>query len=168
MLIHAIKDCPMAREVLKYGGLNNKFLTGNYSQCIDWIEDMARKLDNTVISELTTVLWNVWNNRNNSIFRGVEDDAKVTWERTVVLSKDFQIFNLLEDLMVPKKAKEKVWQKLTQGVGKFNFDATVQGKKAYYRLITRDSDGLFLVGKWAIWLRKCKLSGPKCKLWKKA
>ncbi|KAK5802655.1 hypothetical protein PVK06_030267 [Gossypium arboreum] len=36
-----MKDCPMAREVLKYGGLNNKFLVGNYSRCIDWIEDVG-------------------------------------------------------------------------------------------------------------------------------
>ncbi|MBA0635619.1 hypothetical protein Godav_029681, partial [Gossypium davidsonii] len=40
-LIHAMMDCPKARAVLEFGGLNNKFLDGGYSRCIDWIEDIA-------------------------------------------------------------------------------------------------------------------------------
>ncbi|KAH1072882.1 hypothetical protein J1N35_025210 [Gossypium stocksii] len=106
-LIHVMKDCPMAQAVLKFGGLNNKFLARSYLRCIDWIEDIARELDNKAVSNLITILWNVWNSRNNRIFKGVEEDAKVTWERAAALSKDFRIFNMLENLMVSKKAEVK-------------------------------------------------------------
>ncbi|KAH1063823.1 hypothetical protein J1N35_028810 [Gossypium stocksii] len=85
---------------------------------------MARVLDNMVISDLITILWN-----------GVEDNDKVTWDRAAALSKDFWIFNLLEDTMVLKKAEEKI-----------NFDATIHGKKVYYGLIARNSDGFVLGG----------------------
>ncbi|MBA0842329.1 hypothetical protein Goarm_002160 [Gossypium armourianum] len=90
-----MKDCLKARQVLEYGGENNKFLVRNYSRCIDWIEDVVRGLDNKAVSDFITILWNVWNSRNNSIFKGVEEGVKVTWEGAAALSRDFQIFNLL-------------------------------------------------------------------------
>ncbi|MBA0582016.1 hypothetical protein Gorai_024170, partial [Gossypium raimondii] len=42
-LIHVMKDCPKAREILVAGGLNNIMLDGNYNNCIDWIEDFFVK-----------------------------------------------------------------------------------------------------------------------------
>ncbi|MBA0575531.1 hypothetical protein Golob_006879 [Gossypium lobatum] len=41
-----MKDCLKARAMLEFSGLNNKFLGGDYSRCIDWIEDIAHELDN--------------------------------------------------------------------------------------------------------------------------
>ncbi|XP_016700008.1 uncharacterized protein [Gossypium hirsutum] len=140
-LILAMKDCPKARAVLEFSGLNNKFLGGGCSRCIDWIEDIARELDNKAISDFITVLWNIWNSRNNCIFRRVEDDARVTWKRAVALSRDFQIFNLVEDPLLPRKTVTKTWQKPHQGVLKINFDASVQGEKVFYGLVVRDTDG---------------------------
>ncbi|XP_016737238.1 uncharacterized protein [Gossypium hirsutum] len=119
-LIHAMKDCLLAHTVLEYGGLNHKFLVGNYSNCIDWIEDTRRELDCKA---------------------GVEEEAKVTWERAAALSNNFRIFNLLVELMLPRKAEEKGWQKLTQGVIKINFDSSVHGNRVYYGLVSRDSEG---------------------------
>ncbi|KAL1175429.1 hypothetical protein V6Z11_A04G089300 [Gossypium hirsutum] len=103
-----MKDCPLARTVLEHGGLNHKFLVGNYSNCIDWIEDIASELDCKAVSDLITVLWNIWNCTNHRIFREAEESAKVTWERAVALSKDFRIFNLLDEPMLPRKVEEKV------------------------------------------------------------
>ncbi|MBA0804899.1 hypothetical protein Gohar_004454, partial [Gossypium harknessii] len=130
-----------AWAMLEFRGLNNKFLGGRYSRCIDWIEDVARELDNKAVSDFITVLWNIWNSRNNCIFRGVEDDARVTWERAATLSRDFWIFNLVEDPMLPRKAVTKAWKKPYQGVLKINFDASTHGKKVYYGLVARDADG---------------------------
>ncbi|KAK5813079.1 hypothetical protein PVK06_028525 [Gossypium arboreum] len=76
-LIHAMKDCPMARVVLTYGGLSNNFLGRDYAQCIDWIEDVFRELDKKAVADIITVLWNVWNSRNNGIFKGEEEDARM-------------------------------------------------------------------------------------------
>ncbi|MBA0675133.1 hypothetical protein Goari_016693 [Gossypium aridum] len=124
----SIKECPTTRAVLAYSGLNNKLLDGNSSRCIIWIEDVARVLDKKVVSDFITVLWNVWNSRNNFIFQGIDEEAKVIWERVASLSQDFQIFNLLEKPMLPRTAMEKVWRKPSQGVVKINFNAIVAGK----------------------------------------
>ncbi|XP_016743147.1 uncharacterized protein [Gossypium hirsutum] len=129
-LIHAMKDCLLAREVLEHSRLHNKFLVENYSRYIDWIEDMARELDYKVVSDLITVLWNVRNSRNTRIFRGVEEGAKVSWEREAALRAD-----------VTRKAKDKVWRKPSQGVNNINFDTSVHGKKVYYVLVAIDSEG---------------------------
>lgn len=67
-MVHALKNFPLARSVLENGGLTNKLLDENDAQCIDWIEDAAQLLDNKAISDLITVLWNVWNSRNNRVF----------------------------------------------------------------------------------------------------
>ncbi|XP_017609264.1 uncharacterized protein LOC108455176 [Gossypium arboreum] len=34
-IIHTLKDCPEAKAVLEYGGINNNLLVENYSRCID-------------------------------------------------------------------------------------------------------------------------------------
>ncbi|MBA0669344.1 hypothetical protein Goklo_007316, partial [Gossypium klotzschianum] len=140
-LIHALKDCPKARKVLEIGGLDSKLLNGNYLRCVDWIEEVARVMDIKAVFDFITVLWNVWNSRNNSIFRGVEEDAKVIWDRAASLSKDFRIFNLLEDPVLPRKTNNKAWKKPNQDTIKINFDAAVYGMSAWYGLVARDADG---------------------------
>ncbi|XP_016702192.1 uncharacterized protein [Gossypium hirsutum] len=48
------------------------------------------------------------NSRNNRVFREVEEEAKVTWDRAVALSQDFRIFNFLEKPILPKPAIKRV------------------------------------------------------------
>ncbi|MBA0753646.1 hypothetical protein Gogos_021878 [Gossypium gossypioides] len=106
-LLYVMRNCLRAGAVLVYGGLNNKLLGGSYSRCVDWIEDVARTLDKKSFSDFITVLWNIWNSQNNRVFRGVEEEAKVTWEKAASLSQDFRIFNLLEKPMLPRPIMEK-------------------------------------------------------------
>ncbi|MBA0682192.1 hypothetical protein Goari_023929 [Gossypium aridum] len=82
---------------------------------MDWIEDATRLLDKKALSNFVTVLWNIWNNRNKKVFRETEEDAKVIWDRAATLSRDFCIFNLMENPMIPKLVEEKGWQKLGPG-----------------------------------------------------
>ncbi|MBA0781904.1 hypothetical protein Gotri_002785 [Gossypium trilobum] len=49
-----------------------------------------RLLDKKAMEDLITILWNSWNNRNNVIFRGKEEETRVVWERALTLSNDFQ------------------------------------------------------------------------------
>ncbi|MBA0552696.1 hypothetical protein Golob_023477 [Gossypium lobatum] len=103
-----MKNYPKARAVLVYGGFNNNLIEGSYYRCVDWIEDVARMLDNKAFSDFITVLWNIWNSRNNRVFHDVEEKAKVTWERAAALSQDFRIFNILEKPMLPKPVVENM------------------------------------------------------------
>ncbi|KAG8498658.1 hypothetical protein CXB51_004994 [Gossypium anomalum] len=132
-LIHALKDCPKAREMLVQGGLNNKVLEGSYSWCVDWIEDVARTLDKKAFSDLITMLWNIWNSRNNIVFRETEDDAKVTWDRAAALSWDFQ--------------RKQGWRKPDPGMVKINFDANTNGRRICFGVVARDHDGFVLGGR---------------------
>ncbi|KAH1113923.1 hypothetical protein J1N35_007301 [Gossypium stocksii] len=76
-LIHALKDCPTSWAILSIGGLENSTILKEYNCCIDWLEDMMRVLDKRAMADLMTTLWNSWNNKNNFIFRGKEDEAQL-------------------------------------------------------------------------------------------
>ncbi|KAL1183027.1 hypothetical protein V6Z11_A02G153800 [Gossypium hirsutum] len=124
-LLHAMRDCPKAKAVL----------------CVDWLEAVARTLDKKAFSNFITVLWNIWNSRNNKVFQDAEEEATVTWDRVAMLSRDFQIFNLMEKSMIPKPILEKAWKKPEQGVVKINFDASPIGRKLSFGLLARDHCG---------------------------
>ncbi|MBA0687866.1 hypothetical protein Goari_005686 [Gossypium aridum] len=85
---------------------------------------MMRILDKKVIADLMTTLWNSWNNRNNFIFRGNEDEAQIP---------------LLSLNQVAKK-----WQKPPKGFIKINFDALVCEDRVGYGVIARDDEGFML------------------------
>ncbi|MBA0817793.1 hypothetical protein Gohar_025736, partial [Gossypium harknessii] len=123
-LLHALKDCPTSRAVLSIGGWSRNFISKNYDRCIDWLEELMRVFDKRAMADLMTILWNCWNNRNNYIFRGKEEEAKQIWER----------------------AMEKKWKKPPKNSIKVNFDATVGENRCGYGTVIKDEEGFVLGG----------------------
>ncbi|MBA0557537.1 hypothetical protein Golob_014601 [Gossypium lobatum] len=158
-LIHALKDCPRAKAVLVHGGLKNSLVEGSYWKCVDWIEDAARSLDKKALSDFITVLWNIWNSRNNKVFNDTKEDAKVTWDRAATLSRDFRIFNIMEKPAIPKPVGEKGWQKPGPEVVKINFDAAVNDRMMSFGVVARDNDGFVLGGVRVLLIETLKLNG---------
>ncbi|MBA0878309.1 hypothetical protein Goshw_001437 [Gossypium schwendimanii] len=115
-LIHVMKDCPKACEILVAGGLNNILLDGNYNNGIDWIEDVFCELDNKAAADFLTLLWNNWNDKNNMVFKGKMGAAV-----------------------------EKGWTKPLTGYVKVNVDASVSNGCRGVRVVARDHDG-FVIG----------------------
>ncbi|KAH1082270.1 hypothetical protein J1N35_022031 [Gossypium stocksii] len=118
-LIYALKDCLSARAILTLEGLDNRLIEGNCSRCINWLEDVLRVID----------LKNSWNNRNNFVFKGREDDAHVVWERAKSFSQDFRIHNLVELSAIPATTICKTWTKPLNDYVKINFDGSVSNGK---------------------------------------
>ncbi|KAG8501277.1 hypothetical protein CXB51_003369 [Gossypium anomalum] len=83
----------------------------------------------------------------NNKFLGVEEDAKVTWERAASLVQDFQIFKLVEAPMLQRMKVDKEWKKPAPGVVKINFDATILSNQMWFSLVARDNDGFVLGGR---------------------
>ncbi|KAL1066788.1 hypothetical protein V6Z11_D12G085400 [Gossypium hirsutum] len=146
-LIHALKDCSKARAVLMYGGIDNALVDGHYRRCVDWFEDTARSLDKKALSDFVTVLWNIWNSRDNKVFRNTGDEARVIWDRAAVLKKDFCSYNFLVKPLIPKPVGEKRWQKPGTGVVKINFDAVVNRGRMSFGIVVRDHEGFVLGGR---------------------
>ncbi|MBA0761163.1 hypothetical protein Gotri_023846 [Gossypium trilobum] len=117
-LIHVMKDCPKACEILVAGGLNNILLDGNYNNCIDWIEDVFWKMGAAVM----------------------------IWERAQTLSKDFRIFNLTEPSIISPNQVKKGWTKPLTGYVKVNVDASVSNGCRVVRVVARDHDGFVIRG----------------------
>ncbi|MBA0741986.1 hypothetical protein Gogos_015102, partial [Gossypium gossypioides] len=114
-LVHTFKDCPIARTILTFRGLDSRLLNKDYSCCIDWIEDAMRLLDKKAMADFITTLWNSWNNRNNYIFRGKKEAAWIMWERAKTLSQDFRIHNMVNKPMLPLTIVLKKWEKPLSG-----------------------------------------------------
>ncbi|MBA0552039.1 hypothetical protein Golob_022881 [Gossypium lobatum] len=67
-LLHALKYCPKACDVLIADGFDNQLLTNSYDFCIDWIEESMRILDKKAFEYFISTLWIIWNSRNNAVF----------------------------------------------------------------------------------------------------
>ncbi|MBA0608606.1 hypothetical protein Godav_020803 [Gossypium davidsonii] len=145
-LIHVMKDCPKACEILVAGGLNNMLLDGNYNNYIDWIEDVFCELDNKAAADFLTLLWNNWNDKNNMVFKGKMGAAVMIWERAQTLSKDFRIFNLTESSIISPNQVKKGWTKPLTGYVKVNVDASVSNGCRVVRVVARDHDGFVIRG----------------------
>ncbi|XP_016667359.1 uncharacterized protein [Gossypium hirsutum] len=145
-VLHALKDCPTSSAVLSIGGWSRSFITKKYDHCIDWLEDTMRVLDKRTMADLMTTLWNYWNNRNNYVFRGKEEEAQVIWERASNLIKEFQICNMVNAPLISHTGLEKQWVKPPKGFIKLNFNATVGENRIGYGTIIRDEEGFVLGG----------------------
>ncbi|KAH1120408.1 hypothetical protein J1N35_003568 [Gossypium stocksii] len=93
-LLHAIKDCLLAHAILACGGLDDRLISNDFVHCIGWLEAVMILLDKKAMEDFITFLWNSWNNMNNFIFRGKEEEARVIWERALTLSNDFGLHNI--------------------------------------------------------------------------
>ncbi|MBA0649769.1 hypothetical protein Goklo_017295 [Gossypium klotzschianum] len=144
--IHALKYCPTSQTILSIGGLDNSTISKEYKCCIDWLEDMMRVLDKKAMANLMTTLWNSWNNRNNFIFRGKEDEAQVIWDRARTLSQEFRICNLINDLLLFTNPVVKRWEIPLKGFVKINFVASICDNRVDYVVIARDEEGFVLGG----------------------
>ncbi|MBA0608601.1 hypothetical protein Godav_020798 [Gossypium davidsonii] len=108
MLLHALRDCPKAREVLIAGGFDN---------------------------------------RNNAIFRGKEEDVYRIWEHARKLNTDFRIHNLSSQpvlLQVPRCCR---WEKPPIGIIKVNVDVAVNSCGTSLGIIARVSYDFVLSGR---------------------
>ncbi|MBA0625151.1 hypothetical protein Godav_010387 [Gossypium davidsonii] len=133
-------------KILAVGGLNDKLLDGEYTRCVDWIEDAMGEMDLQAVSDFITTLWNSWNNKNNFISRGKEEEARIVSERASSLSKEFRIHNLTNKPILPVTPVEMNWVKPQNGIIKINFDATIAPTIMGYGIIAQDWDGFVLGG----------------------
>lgn len=101
-LIHALRDYPKARDVLVHGGINGRILSPRWLNGIDWLESTMRLLDKPAFECFMMVLWNLWNTRNNLVFKGKKDEPRVVWDRAAQFFQDFQIHNLYLPTMIPR------------------------------------------------------------------
>ncbi|MBA0862358.1 hypothetical protein Goshw_007519, partial [Gossypium schwendimanii] len=145
-VIYVMKDCPVSREILTLGGLNNKLLEGNYDHCIDWLGNGLRVLDAKAAADFFTLFWDIWNNRNSLVFNGNRDAAGKVWKKVKSLSDDFKICNITYPLVIPLILANKKWMKPPISYVKINFDADISNSGVGYGVIAKDSDGIVIGG----------------------
>lgn len=68
-----------------------------------------RLLDGRASKCLLMTLWNIWNSRNNLVFRAMHKIPNVVWERAHEFGRDFHIFNLNNDALLPRWIHYERW-----------------------------------------------------------
>ncbi|MBA0722997.1 hypothetical protein Golax_003618, partial [Gossypium laxum] len=116
-----------------------------YACCINWLEDVLHVLDKKVVVDFFTTLWNSWNNCNNFIFWGKEDDTRVVLERAETFSNEFRIHNLVNNSLISSAPACQKWKKPPRGFVKVNFNVVVAQNRTGDRIVIRDGDG-FVIG----------------------
>lgn len=89
---------------------------------------------------LIMLLWNVWNSRNNLLFRGLVEQPKLVWKRALAFGRDFRIFNLNNAALLPKEIRTISCVKPHTGFIKINIDVAWLDRKAGLEYVARDSD----------------------------
>ncbi|MBA0716064.1 hypothetical protein Golax_014930 [Gossypium laxum] len=136
-----LRDWLKTYAVLSLGGLDGRLLGNDYVRCIDWLEDVTCLLDLKAYENLITILWNVWNSRNNAMFRGKEEDTRIVWERAISLGDDFRIFDLINAPLIPKTLSPQKRNKSPSYFFKINVDAAIVDDSVGLGVIAWDYDG---------------------------
>lgn len=105
-VIHVLRNCPKARAVLILAGLVGQLLDKEWDQCIDWLEDAMCLIDMKAFESLIILLWNIWNNMNNLLFRGKEEGPLLIWERTKIFCDEFCLHKFYKSSIDPQTYSE--------------------------------------------------------------
>lgn len=140
-LIHALRDCIKSREVLMNEGFDNRLLSDEWHTGIDWLEGVMKFLDSKVFECLTMVLWNIWNSRNNNVFKGVVEDSRRVWDSALTFCNDFRIHNLNQGALISRVARQSHWEKPPEGVLIINFNVAWENRSIGIGFLARDDDG---------------------------
>ncbi|KAK4482042.1 hypothetical protein RD792_012965 [Penstemon davidsonii] len=155
-IVHALRDCPWAREVWEFIIAPTQFLKFQQIDADSWIKDNVTKVrfDNIILPYapwymvFIATVWMIWKSRNKYIFQNVRDPVKQTV---------FAIKCLVGDMeRIPaKKGKRKLgkpslvsWSKPLKGWHKLNTDGSVLESKncAAAGGLIRDDTGSWVVG----------------------
>lgn len=119
--LHAIRNCPKVKDVLIFGNIDGRMVDVVWERCIDWLE--MHHLDKLAFESLIIPFGTIWNSRNNSIFRCMDEAAGTVWDKAKQLLEDFRLHNLYNDPMIPKPSRDVNWNKPRGGTIKVNVDA---------------------------------------------
>lgn len=122
-LVHALRDCSKAREVLVIGGIDNRLLNSKWNTSIDWLEKGKHLVEERAFECFVMLLWNILNSRNSFIFRGLDENPRVVCKRALNFCRDFRIYNFNNPVIVPRAPPQRRWSKPPSGILKINFDA---------------------------------------------
>ncbi|MBA0765143.1 hypothetical protein Gotri_014392, partial [Gossypium trilobum] len=95
----------------------------------------------------------------STMSRGKDDKAQSIWDRASNLSKDFRIYNILNEPLLSQNVIIKKWEKPPKGFVKINLDATVEVNKMGYGMIIRDDDDFVLGAAGVSSLKGCQCMG---------
>lgn len=78
------------------------------------------------------------------VYRGKDEEPKITWKRAVNFSNEFRLYNFNNAAMLPKPVKESKWIKPPLGCIKINIDTAWDKGRTGIGVIARDWDGFIL------------------------
>ncbi|KAE8667347.1 hypothetical protein F3Y22_tig00112411pilonHSYRG00033 [Hibiscus syriacus] len=149
-VLHAIKDCPKVRSVLEISGLSQGIVEWIGSSPLSWLTFAHSKLVNEGFDLFLTLLWNIWNRRNDLVHNG---ELQSDWNVVVCSS------NLVEEFRKVKKvdvidrdevrfSRFRRWIKPGQEEIKVNVDGAFckENRKASIGVVARDSQGMVIAG----------------------
>lgn len=147
--------------MLTIGRLDGRIIDNSRDNCTNWIDDSMRFLDKRAFENFVIVLWNIWNSRNNFIFKGKKEDARLIWERAKAFYEEFWIHNFTSYRLIPKLVRSSKWRKPPANFIKINVGAAYANNEVGIGLLARDDDG-FVLGVKRSTLRGLRtVSGPR-------
>ncbi|XP_019179254.1 PREDICTED: uncharacterized protein LOC109174472 [Ipomoea nil] len=142
----------MAKEC--WSRMNKVINPDGYSSFADWIHDNIKALHKDDLSLLILLCWNIWQRRNDKVWRRVSTSTLQIIERTFAYLDEWRKITGNDCIVASANGGFTVkWFKPHPGWTKLNVDVAlvVTGGKMGFGWILRDDQGLFRGAKCTPW-----------------
>ncbi|XP_073153371.1 uncharacterized protein [Henckelia pumila] len=138
---HALVSCPLARAVWSITSLRSSIAAVSI---IDWWNSIAINQEPKDIEITVSVMWSIWQNRNNVILNGQCSPAIRLYFSALDLHSLWHTAHLLQSVHTP--ITERFWHKPTRNILKCNVDAAILPNPPHvgFGSILRDHHGIVI------------------------
>ncbi|XP_024038343.1 uncharacterized protein LOC112097373 [Citrus clementina] len=144
-IFHALVGCKVVQKIWKITRFEDDLKDSVEQDMLSLLIELKLRRSKDDIELLVTILWMIWNARNNWIFKGVNDIPHVTVSKAEAVLEAFRRTQLpaATHIDIQSSSKLKAWKPPQRGYFKVNVDAATNLEKQIAGLgaVIRDEAG---------------------------
>ncbi|KAK9037831.1 hypothetical protein V6N11_022730 [Hibiscus sabdariffa] len=143
--LHAFQDCRDATEALFQANIVPALASSSVTETLPWLEEAASLLSRPALGQFVTLLWNLWNHRNNWVHN---QQLQPVWATVMTASLLHQDHLVASSSSASSSALHPTgWSPPPSGTVTLNMDGSFSvGGGAGIGVVARDSSGQVLCG----------------------
>ncbi|CAB4286719.1 unnamed protein product [Prunus armeniaca] len=126
-VLHALWDCPAAREVWQFSALQDSCNSAYYGCFLNLFHYILTVLTDKELRHFGYICWNVWNGRNTQLFQGYKPNAFQSYQHMQEMAEEFYQANCTSSRSTQDGSNRVVnWERPPAQFVKINVDGTLK------------------------------------------